>query len=132
MSQTGIGIGNDLALLASLPNLKRLNLYSTSISNRSLDALKDFASAEKITWFNIDKCLLTDGAIPKLAPLKNLEWLHLGRTELTDFGLDNLAKLSTLKEVSITNTNVTKEGVAKLQAVLSSCKINDNVDAPKE
>lgn len=132
LSQTPIGVGNDLALLAGLPNLKRLNLYSTSISNRSLDALKEFKSAEKIVWLNIDKCLLTDGAISKLTPLKNLEWLHLGRTGLTDPGLEELAKLASLKEVSITNTNVTKEGVEKLKAALPGCKINENVDAPGE
>lgn len=132
ISQTSFGGPGELDRFATLPNLKRLNLYSTAISNASLNALKNFKSAEKLTWLNIDKCLLTDGALPKLAPLKNLEWLHLGRTELTDAGLVELAKLKTLKEVSVTNTKVTKEGVEKLKAALPDCKVNENVDAPKE
>jgi Leucine-rich repeat (LRR) protein len=128
VSQTSFG-DKGLAELKTLPKLKKLNLYTTKITDNGLGVLKDFKSAKTLVWLNIDKCVLTDAAVVKLAPLEKLEWLHLGRTALSDAGLETLANYQTLKEVSITNTNVTKNGVAKLKAALPNCKINENTES---
>ena len=126
VSQTLFG-DNGLKTLQPLGKLKRLNLYRTKITDKGLTGLKDFPSRQTLVWLNVDRCSLTDEAIPLLFPLENLEWLHLGWTRLTDAGLAKLAGLQTLKEIFITHTNVTLDGITKFKSVLPECKVNENV-----
>lgn len=127
VSQTNFG-NKGLKALQPLAKLRRLNLYTTKITDKGLVVLMDFKSKKTLVWLNIDKCALTDDAIPFLFPLEKLEWLHLGRTRLTNAGLTALTKMRTLKEVSVTNTNVTLDGVKQFKSVLSECKVNENVE----
>jgi Leucine-rich repeat (LRR) protein len=129
VSQTHFG-DKGLKALQPLTKLKRLNLYTTKITNKGLIVLKDFKSRKTLVWFNIDKCSLTDKAVPFLFPLEKLEWLHLGRTRLSDEGLITLAELKTLKEISVTNTQVTLDGIKQFKLVLPQCKVNENISPP--
>jgi hypothetical protein len=91
--------------LAGLPDLRRLELSGTAVSDVGLAALRD---------------------------LKNLEWLNVCLTPVTNAGLKHLAGLTNLRRLVICSTRVTGSGFKdvpdwpKIESInLHSCPVSD-------
>ncbi|MEM6469842.1 MAG: hypothetical protein AAF802_09845 [Planctomycetota bacterium] len=110
---------DSLSKLSTFKSLTKLNLYNTSLDNRSWDSA-DFNS---LAWLNVDKTMVGDEALPFIGKLANLKFLHLGSTKVTDRGMPDLAGLGQLEKLIVTRTAVTAAGVEKLQETLPDTKI---------
>ncbi|MBC7856946.1 MAG: leucine-rich repeat domain-containing protein [Pirellulaceae bacterium] len=93
---SGLTQDSDLAPLAELPELERLFINDTKV---------------------------TDLGLIHLAGLRNLRHLELDGTQITDAGLPILAKLKSLKRIDLRNTQITKAGVNELQTALPDLEI---------
>ena len=128
VSQTQVG-DQGVWELRALPRLRILNLFQTRVTDRGLASFQDaeHRSAARIERLNLDRCLITDDGIAKLASLPNLSWLHLGVTAITDTALAELAKFESLTEVIVTRTETTLEGVEQLRRARPNMNVRDNV-----
>jgi Leucine-rich repeat (LRR) protein len=119
----------DMPRLARMPDLRRLDLSLTRISDRGLRALKSASSieelnlyfAEQITdegasvvrnWKHLKKLNLhgtkiTDSTLEFLAGIPTLEWLDVGWAQITDTGLEHLSALTNLKWLSMGGNKLT-------------------------
>jgi internalin A len=120
---------SDMPKYAQMPDLRRLDLSLTRVSDRGLRALKTAPAieelnlyfAEKITdegasvvknWKHLKKLNLrgtkiTDSTLEFLAGVPTLEWLDIGWAEVTDTGLDHLAALTNLKWLTMGGNKLT-------------------------
>jgi Leucine-rich repeat (LRR) protein len=120
---------SDLPRLAQLPDLKRLDLSLTRISDRGLRALKTAPAiedlnlyfAEQITdegasvvrnWkhlkrLNLRGTKITDSTLEFLAGVPTIEWLDIGWAQITDTGLDHLTSLTHLRWLTIGGNKLT-------------------------
>ncbi|MBM3728336.1 MAG: hypothetical protein FJW40_23290 [Acidobacteria bacterium] len=128
----------DLDQLTKLPQLTRLDLALTRVSDLGLLRLKglkgvtdlDLFYAEQITdegmaavrtWtglkrVNVRGTKITDSTLAILGKLPGIERLDIGFAEVTDSGMMNLAGLQSLKELSYGGNKMTD---VSLQVVLS-------------
>ena len=128
---------SDLAELARMPDLKRLDLSLTRISDQGLRQLRtapgivdlNLYYAELITddglsavrgWKNLKRLNLrgtkiTDKTLEMLATAPGLESLDIGFAEITDVGLDHLSLLPNLRELTIGGNKLTDLGVQMLR-----------------
>ncbi|MDB5385802.1 MAG: inlA 2 [Planctomycetaceae bacterium] len=87
---------SDLRVLASIGNLKSLDLASTQI---------------------------TDAGLENVALIVKLSSLDLSHTSVTDAGLRSLSHLEKLARIDLVGTNVTAAGIDVLSTKLPKCKI---------
>ena len=128
---------SDMAALAALPNLVRLDLSLTRISDHGLQQLKaapaiadlNLCYAELITdaglstvkgWkhltrLNVRGTKVTDATLQHLAAVSSLESLDIGSAQITDVGLDLIASLLNLKELTIGGNKLTDNGLQPLR-----------------
>jgi hypothetical protein len=104
---------DDLRLLANLPELERLNLTDTQITDAGLVHLK---LCPRLTFLSLEDTAVTDQGLSKLMALQDLEGLSLNGTKITDAGLDQLAGLPNLNQVWLRKTAITNAGYRKLQS----------------
>lgn len=109
-----------LELLKSFPNLERLSLDFTEVSDA---AMVHLAGAEKLTDLSLALTGVTDAGLARLTHLKNLEHLDLFGTRVTDAGIAHLAKLPKLKRLDLRGTQVTDEGEQLLRQHLPNVEI---------
>lgn len=117
-----------IAPLVTLPKLRKLNLYDTSLGD---DAFAILADASALRWLNLDKTGLTDAGVESLSGLDQLEFLHLGSTSITDAAANSLAKMSGLSKLIVTRTEMTQAGVDRIADSLSDCEIQLQYIAPQ-
>ena len=79
----------DLAGVATLKNLKKLNLSRTNASDAALAHVKGLAQLESLNLFHTE---VSDAGMQQLAGLKNLKRLYVFETKVTDAGAAALAK----------------------------------------
>ena len=128
---------SDVAALAALTNLTRLDLSLTRISDHGLLALKgapaitdlNLRYAELITdaglsavkgWkhlkrLNLRGTKVTDATLQHLAVVSSLESLDIGYAQITDVGLDLITPLPNLKELTIGGNKLTDNGLQPLR-----------------
>ena len=128
---------SDVADLARIPDLKRLDLSLTRISDQGLRHLRpapqivelNLYYAELITddgmsairgWkhlkrLNLRGTKITDKTLEMLATVPTLESLDIGFAEITDVGLDHLSVLPNLRELTIGGNKLTDLGVQMLR-----------------
>jgi len=111
---------SDLAPLAAMTQLKRLNLWRDAITDVGVAHL---APLSKLEWLNLDNTQLTNAGLAHLAGMRKLTFLHLGSTSVSDTGLTYLQGLTSLNDLKLTRTAVTKVGVEQLQSKLPDTKI---------
>jgi hypothetical protein len=90
------GSDADLVHLASLTELKRLDLHYTEVG---------------------------DAGLAHLSGLSQLQWLWLDGTQVSDAGLVHLSGLSQLRVLYLVGTQVTDSGAAKLRQALPNVTI---------
>jgi hypothetical protein len=128
---------SDMAALAALPYLTRLDLSLTRISDHGLQELKsapaitdlNLCYAELITdaglsavkgWkhlrrLNLRGAKVTDATLQHLAAVSSLESLDIGYAQVTDVGLDLITSLPNLKELTIGGNKLTDNGLQPLR-----------------
>ena len=118
-----------LAYVATLPNLQRLNLNESYITDEGIQPLGDCAGLE-VLWLN--DVPITDAGLAHLTGLKRLKLIGLGGTGTTDVGIGHLAKITSLERAILTDTNITEAGLAAfaghpnlIQLMLPTRAIND-------
>ncbi|MCI0459201.1 MAG: hypothetical protein L0Z62_19770 [Gemmataceae bacterium] len=120
---------NDLALLAAVPQLGRLDLGSANkLTDKALAHLKH---VPKLKELNLAFSNFSDAGLAQLKGLTELEWLDLsGMRMLTDSGLAHLKRLTSLKTLDLSNADsVTDSGLARLKGLtkLEVLKLNRRV-----
>ena len=127
----------DLASLAEIPTLSRLDLSQTRIGDHGLRQLKNAPAiadlnlryAELITdegisalktWkhlkrLDIEGTKVTDSALQHLSVLSTLEALNIGYVLVTDAGLEALTSLTHLKELTLGGNKLTDRGLQPLR-----------------
>jgi Leucine-rich repeat (LRR) protein len=120
---------SDLPLLAQLPDLKRLDLSLTRISDRGLRALKTAPAIEDLNLYfaeqisdegasvvrnwkhlkrlNLRGTKITDSMLEFLAAVPTIEWLDIGWAQITDTGLDRLTALTHLRWLTMGGNKLT-------------------------
>jgi internalin A len=128
---------SDLAELAALPELKRLDLSLSRVGDRGLRALKSAPNIEELNLYfaeqvtdegmaivkgwkhlkrlNLRGTKITDNTLEFLASVPTLESLDIGFAEVTDVGLDRLTSLPNLRELTIAGNKLTDAGVHLLR-----------------
>lgn len=128
---------SDMALLAALPNLSRLDLSLTRITDHGLQQLKaatgitdlNLCYAELITdaglsavkgWkhlkrLNVRGTKVTDTTLQHLSSVTSLESLDIGYAQITDVGLDLMTSLPNLRELTIGGNKLTDVGLQPLR-----------------
>ena len=128
---------SDIADLARLPNLAKLDLSLTRISDHGLEQLKDAPAItdlnlyydELITdaglsalkgWKHLKRLSvrgtkITDTTLQHLSGVTTLESLDAGYAQITDVGLELLTPLTNLKELAIGGNKLTDAGLQSLR-----------------
>jgi hypothetical protein len=120
---------SDMPGLASLPDLKRLDLSLTRISDHGLRALKTAPAIEDLNLYfaeqisdegtavlrnwkhlkrlNLRGTKITDSTLEVLAGVPTIEWLDIGWAQVTDTGLDHLSSLTNLRSLTMGGNKLT-------------------------
>ena len=120
-----------------MPDLRKLDLSLTRISDRGLRALRpapgiadlNLSFAEQVgdegtsairnwkhlTRLNLRGTKVTDATLEMLAGVTSLEALDIGYAQLTDVGLDHLTSLTRLRELSMGGNKLTDNGLQFLR-----------------
>lgn len=104
-----------LKKLASLQNLKRLNLFfNEQITDAGMEHLKGLTTIEELTLNNTG---VSDAGIAELKGLTGLKKLHLsGVSRLTDAAAATINGFAELEDLSLPST-ITAKGVAVLEGL---------------
>lgn len=101
----------NLPAIVALPELVRLNLNETDLTDEDV---KQLASMPKLETLRFSSPSVTDASLAHLATSKTLRHLLLFDTPITDLGLAHLASLDSLESLYLTNTRVTDAGLSAL------------------
>ena len=98
---------NALAKLSPLAeNIIELEIAFSEVTNEGLAIVSTMPNLEKLY---LQKTGISDNALTHLEGLNHLRYLNLYGTQITDTGLENLIDLPSLDSLFIWETNVTKE-----------------------
>jgi len=141
-----------MALVKGLPNLERLFLGDTQITDNGLRHLAGMSALKTVVLFGErPNPNITNAGLEHLKGLTNLEILNLYGTrvtdeglrhlqnmqrlralilspQITDAGLEHLEGLAGLRTLEITGTQITDAGVERLEQALPNCEIFDASD----
>ena len=98
--------------LAKLPNLSRLELYSTKLRDAQVVEICDKLNLKEL---NISKTGISDDALRRIGKQQNLEVFQCIGTSVSDAGLSQLSLNAKLRRISIAYSLVTPAGVGKLR-----------------
>lgn len=105
----------DLAVLARLPNLRKIDLSETHITDLGLEQLKPL---DNITDLNLYFCEhVTDGGVAHLKGWKKLQRLNLRGTKITDTSLEHLSTMTSLVALDVGFAMITNDGLAQLSGL---------------
>jgi len=127
----------DMIELARLPELQRLDLSHTRISDEGMLNLKPAPKIQDLKLFysewitdqgmtaikgwshlkrlDVRGTRISDGTIEIVSRFPGLEALDIAHTEVTDVGLENLITLVNLRELAVGRGRLTNAGLAKLK-----------------
>jgi len=88
------------------------------------------ARLPNLTRLHLDRTSVTDDGLAQLQSLTQLEYLNLYGTKVTDAGMGHLAKLANLRQLYVWRTKVTPEAIARLQSQVPRLVVNDGIKAP--
>lgn len=121
LNLTGVPISDaDLKALAPLKQLRTLELAGTRVTDAGLEELRPLAGLREL---GLAETGVTDEGLKHLAGLPELQVVWLRSTRITDAGLRELAKLTNLRGLGVGETLVTEEGVAGLAKALPNARI---------
>src|SRR5262249_2886257 len=101
--------------LKPAPKIKDLNLfYSEWITDQGLTAIKGW---KHLTRLNVRGTRISDGRLEIVSHMPGLEALDVAHTEITDLGLDHLIALVNLKELSVGRGRLSEPGLVTLRVL---------------
>jgi hypothetical protein len=109
-----------LEVIGDLPQLERLDLWFSDVTDRGLANLK---ALKRLRLLSLEATKITDGSLKHVAALPRLERLVLADTAVTDTGLEFLRSSMHLEYINLEGTHVTPEGVRRLSQALPNCEI---------
>lgn len=98
--------------LHSLPNLNRILLEDTRITDRGLSVVADL---NQLSWIRLDDTAVTDEGVAMIQGMKLMEELGLARTNVTNKGLKSLSQMTQLRTLFLDDTQVTDAGLVHLK-----------------
>jgi len=106
---------DDLAKIAQLKQLQKLNLSHTKITDLGLEHLRPL---QNVTYLNCFYCeYVSDGGIAFLKQWENLEYLNLRGTEVTSRVFEHLVKMKKLKTLDVGFSRVNDDGFDALASL---------------
>jgi Leucine-rich repeat (LRR) protein len=106
---------DDLAKIAKLDQLQKLNLSYTKISDLGLEHLRPL---KHVTYLNCYYCeYVTDGGIAFLKQWENLEYLNVRGTEVTSRVFEHLSNMKKLKTLDVGCSRVNDDGFDALASL---------------
>ena len=103
---------NQLADLAGLTGLRRLNLPRSQISDSGLARLPDLTPALELLRLGSPR--IGDAGLASIAELKQLRFLHLIDSPVTDEGLAHLRRMTWLESFYLDGGQATDAGLSEL------------------
>jgi hypothetical protein len=110
--------------ISYLKDAKQLVEFISPWGVVSAEQLAIICSLSQLKRVSIVRARLDDSSLEKLATLRDLQYLNLDENAITDAGLKVVAKMAKLTEVSLGGTRVTPQGIAELQKARPNLKIN--------
>jgi serine/threonine protein kinase/WD40 repeat protein len=101
----------DLALLAPLTELRKLELGNTQVTG---PGLRHLAPLTKLELLRLEQTPVTDEGLKDLAGLRQVRSLSLEGTDVTDAGMKSVAALDRLIALNLGSTKVTDAGLKEL------------------
>jgi internalin A len=99
--------------LKPAPKIKDLKLfYSEWITDQGLTAIKDWKHLKRL---DVRGTRISDGTLEIVSHMTELEALDVAQTEVTDLGLDHLISLVNLKELSLGRGRLSNIGLVALR-----------------
>jgi Leucine-rich repeat (LRR) protein len=99
--------------LKPAPKIKELKLfYSEWITDQGLTAIKEWKHLKRL---DLRGTRISDGTMELVSLLTGLEALDIAQTEVTDVGLENLITLVNLKELAVGRGRLSNAGLVKLR-----------------
>ena len=99
--------------LKPAPKIKELKLfYSEWITDQGMTAIKGWKHLKRV---DVRGTRVSDGTVEIVSHLTGLEALDIAHTEVTDFGLENLITLINLKELAVGRGRLSNAGLAVLR-----------------
>jgi hypothetical protein len=95
------------------PQVLWLDIGGTRVTDAALESV---ARLPNVTRLRLQNTAVTDKGIARLAGLAHLESLNVFGTRVTDAALEPMAAMMSLRTVYVWQTGVTAEGVARLKA----------------
>jgi Leucine-rich repeat (LRR) protein len=101
--------------LKPAPKISELKLfYSEWITDQGMRAIKEWKHLKRL---DLRGTRISDSTLEIVGGLTSLEALDIAHTEVTDYGLENLITLDNLKELSLGKGHVTTTGFAKVRSL---------------
>jgi len=105
----------DMAQVAQLRHLRKLDLSHTRITDSGLEHLKPLENVTDLDCYYAE--YLTEEGVAHLRNWKHLERLNLRGTKVTSKVFESLAKLTSLRSLDIGFTQIEDEGFEQLSAL---------------
>src|SRR5882762_498014 len=106
---------NDVARIAEIKTLKRLDLGTTYVTDRGIERLQGLQQLEEL---NLDTDeFVTDAAMNYLKGNKNLRKLVLRGVDITDVGMQHIAAMTNLRSLDLSHTMLGDVGLESLPAL---------------
>lgn len=99
----------DIAVLATLPDLKTIDLSFTLITDAGLEQLRTLKGVERLNLQSAE--LLTDTAISYIRGWNQLQSLNLRGTDVTDTSMEYIGSLTGLRSLDVSYTQITNNGM---------------------
>jgi len=101
--------------LKPAPKIKDLKLfYSEWITDQGMTAIKDW---KRLRRLDVRGTRISDGTLEIVSNMTGLEALDIAQTEVTDLGLDHLIPLVNLKELSVGRGRLSNFGLVALRTL---------------
>jgi Leucine-rich repeat (LRR) protein len=120
---------SDLRSLASLYNLRILDLQNTTVSD---DSLRPISELLYLTSLDLEDTQVRGPGLRALSGLPRLDHLDLQGCPIEDGGLEYLKSFPALRYLQLQGTKVSREAVERLREALPKCDIESDYGQPPQ
>jgi Leucine-rich repeat (LRR) protein len=107
---------HDIAQVAEIQSLKRLDLSHTYVTDRGIERLRQLQQLEDLTLNTSE--FLTDAAVSHLRANRALRRLVLRGVDITDVGMPHVAEITSLRSLDLSHTMVGDVGLESLPPLI--------------
>jgi len=117
----------DVARIAEIKSIKRLDLGTTYVTDRGIERLQNLQQLEELV-LDTDE-FVTDAAMNYLRANKNLRRLVLRGVDITDVGMQHIAAMTGLRSLDLSHTMLGDVGLESLPSLgeLEELKLGGNL-----